>query len=672
MELDWTQALAGQIIYGWINDAAAVMTIGGLAWLIQAMTGISRWVLFVPLGIVLWLASLANVLHFKYFGLRLDWWIVRLHWRDVGMVSGSATDLGATIAVVASIVFILAFLGFSLIHVLNARSNSKSLKGTLRLRRYVHSVMVLLSAVFLWYLPIFITPGAPGMILSDQIVMIWWGELTRREYFIGASDLWRSALPNGKDRKVLDDPTELLAWYRDYDFNTTVCSKNSALSGIEPRDDRQTKDPAWPLMQKLHIQADESGKLRKQLGYPEKKPMNVIILFVESMRTFELMHPELKRIIFPNLHRVLTNHGLLFTQAYSSALQAGQTVRGQFSTLCSMLPNNLGAASYIAHTTVRLHCLQEYLQKSGYHTIWMNSFESTYHSKRQFEILHGTESFYDGKYFRKMGISQEIGDWGLADQPFLLQCLKTLENLYKQNKKPIFANILTISSHHPHTVIPEGRLPDDLQSELLDHPEYHGYLSRLMYVDKALESFFDAFFQSSISKNTLVVLLGDHSTPVKPHVYLTDIQKIELTFRVPVALIGLNMPTGHNHDLVHQIDIAPTVARITGVTGDISWVGRGLLTGNGSPFVYQAGDRLYFRDSQQACYSLPDVMAPLGTSLKCYDVCGIDPLWEDELNTGQVSQEILDKIKMLYLANLQSIALNRILPAQKSQNIPKN
>ena len=82
-----------------------------------------------------------------------------------------------------------------------------------------------------------------------------------------------------------------------------------------------------------------------------------------------------------------------------------------------MLPNIGGAATYIAHTTLSIFCIQDYLKEQGYLQSWMNSHHSGYHNKRLFERRHGTTEFYDQAYFESVGIEEEIGSWGLADKP---------------------------------------------------------------------------------------------------------------------------------------------------------------------------------------------------------------------------------------------------------------
>ena len=239
----------------------------------------------------------------------------------------------------------------------------------------------------------------------------------------------------------------------------------------------------------------------------------MILLFLESVRAFEIQHEALGPAVFPELRAVLAQHAIHFTQAYSSAVGAGLTVRGQFSTMCSLLDNMRGAATFVTHYRLRAHCLQGLARSGGYRTLWISSQDSAYQGKEIFERLHGTETFYDYAYWKDRGLPKNFDNCGVADAPFLAAYLDLIEKLDREDARPFLVNTLTISTHPPHTVIAEGALPAELAAQVGD-AAYGGYLSRLRYLDRALGDFFRSFFASALADHTVVVLLGDHSINV--------------------------------------------------------------------------------------------------------------------------------------------------------------
>src|SRR5207302_9166014 len=121
--------------------------------------------------------------------------------------------------------------------------------------------------------------------------------------------------------------------------------------------------------------ARDTESLRRRLGLPAAGPVNVVIVFCESFRSYELEDPVLGPRLFPHLTGWMKGHGVVFRQAYSSALSAAQTVRGQFATQCSMLPNVGGPATYIAYPGLHVSCLGDVLGKHGYSTMWLSPTE---------------------------------------------------------------------------------------------------------------------------------------------------------------------------------------------------------------------------------------------------------------------------------------------------------
>lgn len=649
-ELDYgpVDAVRFGAISGLFRDGLALavaMLVGTGLW---ALTGLRR-----PLGwslgaVLVFVASAANVLHFRFFGMPLDWWIVRLHWRDLLLVKGSALQLAdSALVAVASLTLVLAIGVANLLPPLTQLPQAPTESGgELTRRRWRLALRLgvagLLIATFAWRVPIWLGFHGGTRPLNDSVLRIWLEQNFRDGLYSGVGADWSERLGPGGG---VQDAARLLVEYRDAESGASMQGASGDHS-----------ETPWPLLQTFSVSPELVRSRREMLGLPTERPPHVVVLFLESVRAFELLHPELGPLVFPRLRALLERHAIVYRQAYSSSIIAGETVRGQFTALCSMLPNALGAATYIAHTTVRLHCLQEFLARAGYQTSWMNSFRKNFHGKQAFESRHGTEHFFDGQFYRQRGVHAEIGDWGLADEPFLVETVHLLEELAAGGRAQ-FANVLTISSHHPYSVIPEGPLPEALLLATAEHPNYQAYLSRLRYVDRAVAAFFDELFESAIGGDTLVVLLGDHGARVAPHLPLGDRQRQEVQFRVPMALVTRHMPAPRaSETVVHQLDVAPTIAEVTGGEGPISWLGRSMLTERGSPWVYDGGNGVSFRTQAIGCYSLPSHKAP-----QCWQT-DRDPMLSDNLVSTTIGLERLAWFERLLPATMRLIVFNQIVP----------
>jgi len=645
LRLGPAEALAARVYIGWLYDAAATVLVVVAATVVGRTSRLAGAVAFGIMALLLWLGTGFNAGHFHFFGTTLDWWIVRLHWRDLGDVSGSIAEYVLSPLIAASVV---ALAGSWVAVWVNGVGPVRA-PVTGRWRAVRARAQLLLSALVVMIvgvqLPTLINKDQPSMAVSDQVWRLWWDQNTRhmwsRPLYAGAGTAWTDEL--GQSR--MERAAATLASFRDYHDGAPP-----------PVLERYAAD--YPLVRQLAADPERGRRLRTQLGLPSEGPVHVIVLLLETTRSFEIEHPDLGPQVFPRLRRLLADHAINFTQAYSSSFGGGPTVRAQFSTSCSLLPNVLGAAPYLAHPTVRVTCLQEFLRVHGYNTVWMNSHKADHHGVRQFEMLHGNAAFFDEAHFLARGVTQRIGAWGLADKPFLHEALGTVEELAAPGAL-VYAQILTLNTHGPHTVIPEGPVSDALLAATVGKESYRAYLSRLRYSDDAVSSFLEDLFKGQLGGNTVVILLGDHSTAIWSTVPVDPVQRLDQLFRIPIAIVTRDMPSPRRVDHpVHQVDVAPTVADILGLGGKVTWVGRSLLGDEGTPWVYQQGADLHYRTRSVACYTPPGKRA-----LSCFDTRAADPLFATSLARVQEDPALSEFFRRVLRADRQVIALNQVPPA---------
>ena len=575
-----------------------------------------------------WCVCVANLFHIRFFEAPLNWWVVREHLSDFFVVQDSARSFELHGAIWLSVACLLG----SLILFNKLGSMSGQLSKPRRL--FVGLGLILLLG---WRGPAWINISDNGALLGDNIVRSWLLQTTRSRLFQGASSDWVSEVQlrqrDGKGH----------GWLRAYSEGKITRDSQLASAGLE---------------KKHHPKTEDILSLRRRLGLPEEGPIHVVYLFLESVRSYELEHPKIGPSIFPRIREHIAQRGQTFRQAYSSSFEAGQTVRGQFSAFCSMLPNIGGAATYIAHTTLSIFCIQDYLKEQGYLQSWMNSHHSGYHNKRLFERRHGTTEFYDQAYFESVGIEEEIGSWGLADKPFLEASLGLLKEM-SQDDTPVFANILTINTHHPQTVVPQGPVEQDLLDFLEADEAYHGLLSRYKYTDDAVGTFLDALFESELGARTLLVMVGDHSTRHEPPLAENAVQRYEARFRVPLVFMSKFSQPAQFDGPVHQIDITPTIAAVIGAEAETAWLGRNILVEPvGSAWVYQENGLVAYRRGSRGCYPNEafDALACVDTTLGD-PMFNVLPTLEEQVEETAFFKGVIDEL--VYL-----IAFDRIFSSQ--------
>ncbi|HTL12341.1 MAG TPA: sulfatase-like hydrolase/transferase, partial [Bdellovibrionota bacterium] len=429
LDLTYKDALSKGLFMGLLQDLLVVCLPLSISMILSATLNAPRRVVWSLLAVSLWIITAANAMYFKFFGDPLQLWVVQNHWRDLTSVQGAATHLALAMPLILSgslVVIMLAVLIFS--YQREPKLRAEVLKR-LRMQTGVAGVLILALVVVLRQSPDWMKRNfhdrlpwtLKGSVLSDQILTLWWDQVSERARL---ANLFKEGgmLQPDKDPTVRADAQKTLSQFRD--LNRAVPVKEAHRDG-------------WPLVHKISFSPKETREIRARLGLPLTGPINIAYLFIESGRFFEMTYPKLGRRLFPEMSRLMDEHAITFTQTYTVARSAAQTVRGMFSTLCSTLENIPGPATFLGNPDLPIVCIQDLLSKAGYQTAWSHSYPQTYQNMGYFESRHGVQQFYDQKYFMDQGIPRRGDDWGVEDGPFLHESFKVMQKLYAV-KKPFY------------------------------------------------------------------------------------------------------------------------------------------------------------------------------------------------------------------------------------------
>jgi hypothetical protein len=644
------RALGLGLAAGALLDLAVALAVAGVAACVGARwPALAHPAALAATALVLAFTA-ANVAFFGYFEARLDPWVIASHLRDLPAIRGSVRRvLGVPALAAAAVVVPLLLLAPRwMARVAGAAPSPAAPVASVAFGAALvaASLVIVLDAMRLKRRLV-----GGSSILAEQVFMSW------VEGAIGALP-WHELERRGMERRLREAaavdpaaPGRVLAQLRDWDSQGEPA----------PAPDLPAGGGAAPLVRALDPDPARTRALRGRLGLPADGPIHVVVVFLESVRAFELEHPELWPHVFPRTRELLARHALRFPTAYSSAPDTGKTVQGQLATLSSLLPNFGGTAAYISHPHLRVTSLAELARGHDYHTVWISGGRENFHNKRVFESLHGTDRFFDYEHMRAVPFEGTRPKCGYPDGPMLREAVRILTREARDGR-PVFANVLTLSTHHPVCEIPEGRVPPALRAAATRppaHADYVGYLSCLRYVDESLPPFFDALFASPLGDRTLVVLLGDHGARYRPHLPVAEHQTVELMARIPFALVTKRPPApGVVAHAVHQIDVAPTVADVAGFRGTVAWVGRNVLDGSGSPWVLAENERLHYRVGDRAGYTLQGDDVPT-----CYRVgAGIDPMLSAELPRAPADPADVRFFQSVAVAARQAVTLNLVMP----------
>lgn len=197
------------------------------------------------------------------------------------------------------------------------------------------------------------------------------------------------------------------------------------------------------------------------------------------------------------------------------------------------------------------------LRRHGYETAF---FHGSYNGEMDFDKTCAKIGFqhYLGKNEYEADPAARPDDydgvWGIFDEPFLQYMVRTV-NTYSQ---PFFAEVFTVTSHHPFPI------PDEHRGEFAEGR--HPILKCVEYTDYSLRRFFDEARRQPWYQNTLFIITGDHSG----HGLTPEYNDYDGWYRIPMMVFDPQRPEGRRFSrIVQQTDLYPTLVDWLGCNEDL-------------------------------------------------------------------------------------------------------
>lgn len=285
---------------------------------------------------------------------------------------------------------------------------------------------------------------------------------------------------------------------------------------------------------------------------------NIVILIVESMGKEYI--GTYNRYADPKRHYIsrmpfidsIAQHSLTYTYSYANGRISMDAMPSVLTGLPGFVePIFVTEASYNA-----MLGLPALLGQQGYSSAFFHGGHNVSMGFSAFARHIGFQRYYgldeycaDPKYD---GMNDFDGKWAIWDEPFLQFMADRLATL----PQPFVAGAFTASSHHPfhvpkqyEKVFPhEGRLPI-----------YHS----IRYTDMALRRFFQTVSKQPWYRNTIFVIVADHTSLNEHAIYRTDLglYSIPIIFYTPD---GSLRPARRSDQVAQQTDITPTLLGMVG------------------------------------------------------------------------------------------------------------
>jgi lipoteichoic acid synthase len=295
------------------------------------------------------------------------------------------------------------------------------------------------------------------------------------------------------------------------------------------------------------------------------KGQNVLVVILETWQGFSLNLTVDGQEVMPYLSQ-LKRDCLYFRHVYDQTNHA-PSADGEFILANSLHPASSGATVFVFQGN-RFHALPSMLKDAGYSTSYFGYYDGGFWNARVMNQSYGCEQLRFADFGPPPTPPERVG-WSLADYPLLSRVQTELS----KQQQPFYAVVKSSMGHHPFRELKKEqqwlRLEPELANSVLGD-----FLQTCRFRDRNLELFIKEFKRSPLSKNTILVLVGDHSSamtaddlaPLYPGSPLPA--RVEWARRQTVPML-IHLPDSKGEeftDPMGQTDIAPTLLHLLGIT----------------------------------------------------------------------------------------------------------
>ena len=338
-------------------------------------------------------------------------------------------------------------------------------------------------------------------------------------------------------------------------------ANSSEIYGKYPRDKVIPTVKSAPWLRDLQFTSAELPTLHKQIAaIPRERPLNLVIVLEESLgATFVESLGGLP--VTPELEK-LKHEGWWFDQLYATGTRS---VRGIEAVVAGYGPTPARSVVKLSLAQQNFYTLALGLGQKGYHT------EFVYGGEAHFDNMRG---FFTGNGFQKVVDRRDMkpvfeGSWGASDEDLFDKSLERLKTLHAANK-PFFSLIFTSSNHEPFQ-FPDGRID-------LHDTEKQTVNNAVKYADYALGRFIAQAKKEAYWKDTVFLIVADHDNRVYGD-SLVPIKK----FHIPGLIMGADVQAKRIKTIASQIDLAPTLLSLIGVSSEHPMIGRDMARDSETP-----------------------------------------------------------------------------------------
>ena len=309
---------------------------------------------------------------------------------------------------------------------------------------------------------------------------------------------------------------------------------------------------------------------------------NIVFIFMESMSAKLMKAYGQAKTLTPYLDS-LYHESLVFDQIYSAGIH---TNHGMYSTLYSF-PTIMKRNAMKGSVIPVYSGLPTVLKENGYRNLFFMTHESQYDNMNAFFRTNGFDEIYAEENYPKEKIANHFG----VQDDYLYEYALPILNERAQSGQPFFSVLLSISNHPPY-VIPSYFQPESkkMEDQIV---EYADWSIRKFMTEAQKQPWFD---------HTLFVFMGDHGKLVGT----PENEMPESYNHVPLMIYGKHIKPSHHTGYGGQVDVAPTLLGLLGISYIQNNFGIDLLKEERPCIFYTADNLIAARDSSRLYIHSPE------------------------------------------------------------------
>jgi phosphoglycerol transferase MdoB-like AlkP superfamily enzyme len=342
----------------------------------------------------------------------------------------------------------------------------------------------------------------------------------------------------------------------------------SAVYGKLPEAEMQAIVRRGALLEGAPLDPQYPSLHRQEASAKPARPYNLVIIVEESLGA-QFVGSLGGRDLTPNLD-ALGKQGWLLARTYATGTRS---VRGLEAITTGFLPTPAEAVLKLPRSQRDFFTIAGLLGRFGYHSRFIYGGEAHFDNMKGFFLGNGFDEVIDQPKFDLKPAF--VGSWGASDEDMFNELHHRLLQ-DEQGGKPAFTLAFSVSNHTPWEY-PRGRIQPQGEPASVDNT--------VRYADWSIGQFFARARQAPYWDHTVFLIVADHDA----RVFGASLVPVR-HFHIPALILGAGVPVQRDEHIVSQVDLAPTLLSLIGVSSVHPMLGADLTRHYPDRAIMQYGD----------------------------------------------------------------------------------